>query len=135
MTNLTEVYALRGSDNQPEWHAIVDGIVVPAEFNSRGAALAAISVERARRARRTAVVATVIKPEVPKEPAPTTSLNTDDKQTEELRRRRIAMRTSLAIEGLEFGEAEERLFDKFETANLTPAMRRKYVRAYALSIK
>lgn len=33
----------------PVWKAIVDGVVIPAEFKSKGGALAAIPVERARR--------------------------------------------------------------------------------------
>jgi hypothetical protein len=36
----------------PVWKAIVDDRVVPAEFNSKGAALAAIQVERRRMVRR-----------------------------------------------------------------------------------
>ena len=48
---MTQVYCLRGPTGQPEWHAIVDGIVIPAEFASRGAAIAAIPVERLRRVR------------------------------------------------------------------------------------
>lgn len=36
------------------WHLILDGQVIAAEFNCKGAALAAIPVERARRKRREA---------------------------------------------------------------------------------
>jgi hypothetical protein len=45
---LTEAFSQR----QGEWQVIVDGEVVAAPFNSKGAAEAAIPVERARRARR-----------------------------------------------------------------------------------
>jgi hypothetical protein len=44
MSNQTEVFNLKG-----DWYCIVDGVMVPATFNSRGAALAAIEVERKRR--------------------------------------------------------------------------------------
>ena len=50
-SDITEAFCLRGLDGQPEWHAIVDGVLIPAEFNSLGAAQAAIPVERARRQR------------------------------------------------------------------------------------
>lgn len=64
MTTITEAFVIdaiqrRGNrksqdTSQPIWRAIVDGVVVPAEFMSKGAAEAAIQVERARRARRVA---------------------------------------------------------------------------------
>lgn len=41
----TEAFTLR----QGEWSLLLDGKIVPATFNSKGAALAAIEVERARR--------------------------------------------------------------------------------------
>ena len=46
---MTEAFFLHGA-----WKLILDGIVVPAEFNSKGAALAAIPIERERRARKAA---------------------------------------------------------------------------------
>ena len=62
--NITEAFVLSSADrrgtaksqdrSQPVWRIIIDGIVVPAEFMSKGAAEAAIPVERARRARRAA---------------------------------------------------------------------------------
>lgn len=48
---MTEVFIIR-IGGQEVWKAIVDGIVIAADFNSRGAALAAIPVERKRRERR-----------------------------------------------------------------------------------
>jgi hypothetical protein len=54
MTEITEAFCIRGLDGQPEYHAMVDGVLIPAEFNSLGAAQAAIPVERARRAKRAA---------------------------------------------------------------------------------
>ena len=51
-STVTEAFCLRGLDGQPEFHAIVDGIPVRAEFNSLGAAQAAIPIEQARRERR-----------------------------------------------------------------------------------
>ena len=44
---LTEAFFLHGA-----WRLILDGVVVPADFNSKGAAEAAIPVERNRRARK-----------------------------------------------------------------------------------
>lgn len=49
--DLSEVFTLNYGDQQV-WKAVVDGCVVPAEFNSRGAALAAIPTERARQVRK-----------------------------------------------------------------------------------
>jgi hypothetical protein len=46
---MTEVFFLHGA-----WHLILDGVMVKADFNSKGAAEAAIPVERARRLRRAA---------------------------------------------------------------------------------
>jgi hypothetical protein len=46
---MTEAFFLHGA-----WKLMLDGVIVPAEFNSKGAALAAIPVERMRRARRDA---------------------------------------------------------------------------------
>lgn len=45
LTNQTEVFTVR----EGEYQVIVDGIIVAATFNSKGAAKAAIPVERARR--------------------------------------------------------------------------------------
>jgi len=42
---MTKVFQIR----KGEWEVIVDGILVAATFNSHGAALAAIDVERRRR--------------------------------------------------------------------------------------
>mgnify|MGYP001594985441 CR=1 FL=1 len=47
-TKLTDVFILN-FNGQPVWKVIVDGLVIPAEFNTKGAALAAIDVERRRR--------------------------------------------------------------------------------------
>ena len=47
LAELTEVFYLHES-----WHLTLDGKMVPAEFNSKGAAEAAIPVERARRAKK-----------------------------------------------------------------------------------
>ena len=44
---MTKVFYLKDA-----WHLMLDGAMVPAEFNSKGAALAAIPVERARRAKK-----------------------------------------------------------------------------------
>jgi len=52
-TTPTEAFILNYA-GQPVWKAIVDGKVIPAEFNSQGAARAAISVERARRKKQAA---------------------------------------------------------------------------------
>jgi len=41
---ITSAFFLKGA-----WYLILDGYIVQAEFNSKGAAQAAISVERARR--------------------------------------------------------------------------------------
>jgi hypothetical protein len=46
---LTETYFLHDA-----WHLMLDGVVVPAGFTCKGAAEAAIPVERARRARKAA---------------------------------------------------------------------------------
>jgi hypothetical protein len=48
--DITEVFTLNYGGQQV-WKAVVDGCVVHAEFNSRGAALAAIPTERARQAK------------------------------------------------------------------------------------
>jgi hypothetical protein len=45
---MTDVFTIK----QGEWQAIVDGELVKATFKSKGAALAAIPVERARRRKR-----------------------------------------------------------------------------------
>jgi hypothetical protein len=50
---LTEAFVL----GDGAWRVIVDGVVVPAEFNSKGAAEAAIPVERERRQRKARKVA------------------------------------------------------------------------------
>lgn len=47
MRSITEVFNLHGA-----WKLILDGSMVPAEFNSKGAAEAAIPVERERRERK-----------------------------------------------------------------------------------
>ncbi len=47
---LTEVFSIR----QGEWKLLLDGVMVEAEWNSKGAAEAAIEVERTRRARKAA---------------------------------------------------------------------------------
>lgn len=62
--NLTEAFVIEsavrrgksgsGDTSQPVWRVIVDGTVVPATFMSKGAAEAAIPVERTRRAKRAA---------------------------------------------------------------------------------
>lgn len=48
---MTDVFVIRVVD-QEVWRAIVDGRMVKADFNCKGAALAAILTERARRVRR-----------------------------------------------------------------------------------
>jgi hypothetical protein len=53
MTSLTQVFTIR----EGEWKLLLDGMMVPAEWNSKGAAEAAIPVERERRARRAAKAA------------------------------------------------------------------------------
>jgi len=45
---MTDVFVLNYGGQQV-WKAIVDGVVIRAEFNCKGAALAAIDVERRRR--------------------------------------------------------------------------------------
>mgnify|MGYP001568674934 CR=1 FL=1 len=48
-----QVFVLRGPCGEEEWKAIVDGTILAASFNSRGAAAeAAIPVEHTRRRRR-----------------------------------------------------------------------------------
>jgi hypothetical protein len=46
---MTEAFFLHDA-----WRLILDGVIVPAEFNSKGAAEAAIPVERARRLKKAA---------------------------------------------------------------------------------
>lgn len=58
-----------------------------------------------------------------------------DEQLVEIRRRRPAVRTSLAIEGLFLTEDEERMLDDFEAERLTPEERRERVRAYGQSLR
>jgi hypothetical protein len=50
---MTLVFCLHG-----DWKLLLDGVMVPAEWNSKGAAEAAIPVERARRAKKAAKEAT-----------------------------------------------------------------------------
>lgn len=49
---LTEAFCLRGAAGEPEWYLMVDEVVVKATWNSKGAAEAAIPIERARRAKK-----------------------------------------------------------------------------------
>lgn len=51
MSNYTGPFVIR-VNGEPTWQAAIDGEIIPAEFNSRGAALAAIEVEKRRRARK-----------------------------------------------------------------------------------
>jgi hypothetical protein len=44
---MTEAFLLRDG-----WHLVLDGVVVPATWNTKGAAEAAIPVERKRRMKR-----------------------------------------------------------------------------------
>ena len=44
----TQIYTLDGN----AWYLVLDGIEVPAAFNSKGAAKAAIKIERKRRQRK-----------------------------------------------------------------------------------
>ena len=46
---MTQVFCLRGA-----WYLMLDSVLVRADFNSKGAAEAAIPVERARRAKKEA---------------------------------------------------------------------------------
>ena len=50
---LTEAFTLNYG-GEKVWKAIVNGCVIPAEFNSRGAALAAIPTELARQRKKAA---------------------------------------------------------------------------------
>jgi len=52
ISELTEVFFLHDA-----WRLILDGVMVPAEWNCKGAAEAAVPVERARRAKKAAKVA------------------------------------------------------------------------------
>lgn len=47
---MTEVFFLKGA-----WKLMLDGVMVPAEFNCKGAAQAAIPVERKRREKKAAL--------------------------------------------------------------------------------
>jgi hypothetical protein len=47
---MTQVFTIRDG----EWKLLLDGVMVPAEWSSKGAAEAAIPVERERRARKAA---------------------------------------------------------------------------------
>ena len=49
LSELTEVFFLHGA-----WRLILDGVMVQAEWNCKGAAEAAIPVERARRIKKAA---------------------------------------------------------------------------------
>jgi len=50
MTPIDQVFVLTGADGCAEWHVFCGGMVVPAEFNSRGAALAGLATEQRRQA-------------------------------------------------------------------------------------
>ena len=45
-----QVFVLRGPHSQEEWRVVLDGHVLPHTWNTRGAALAGLQVERRRKA-------------------------------------------------------------------------------------
>ena len=57
-----------------------------------------------------------------------------DEQIAEIRRRRAGARATLAIEGLQLTDEEERMLDKFEAERLTPEQRRARVRAFGRAL-
>lgn len=58
-----------------------------------------------------------------------------DAEVAKIRRRRGAMRASLAAEGLVLTPEEERMLDEFEAERLTPEHRRSRVVAYGQSLR